>query len=223
MGITIRPYQAADERHWVYTKALAYLFSPFFDDQETTKTILDPEVYQAACELVAIDDATQQLVGLLDIGVFTQEMSEDNLYFPTRRLAYWENFAVHPDWQHRGIGTQLFMAAKAYLVAHAVQALIIFTRDDAGTNQLYQKFGARLLTRDYLVIGTPKADDLQLGFRVDRAQQRLILTNRQTGQPLTHYLREGVYIVTDKAAVGEFDAERVITEHSYVLELTDHG
>lgn len=28
----IRTYQPQDEKGWVYTKALSYLFSPFFDE-----------------------------------------------------------------------------------------------------------------------------------------------------------------------------------------------
>lgn len=223
MTITVRFYQPSDEKQWVYTKALAYLFSPFFDDQETTKTTYAADVYAATVELVAIDDASGQLVGLLDMGVFTSVLSQENIYYPADKLAYWENFAVHPDWQHQGIGTQLFLAAKQNLLAQGVQALMIFTRDDAGTNALYRSFGARLLVQDYLVIGTPKQTAPAFSFAVDHKRQRLALTDQQTGAPVTHYLREGVYIVTEEDALADFDAERVIPEYSYVLELTPHG
>lgn len=49
----IRPYTRKDEKGWVYTKALAYLFSPFFDDQDTFKPKLDKEVFDERIELVA--------------------------------------------------------------------------------------------------------------------------------------------------------------------------
>lgn len=43
--IRIRPYEVTDEKAWVYTKALSYLFSPFFDDRETNKRPLDREFF----------------------------------------------------------------------------------------------------------------------------------------------------------------------------------
>lgn len=48
----IRKYQASDEKGWIYTKALSYLFSPFFDDRETEKPALNTDIYDHRIELV---------------------------------------------------------------------------------------------------------------------------------------------------------------------------
>lgn len=52
----IRNYIHSDEKEWIYTKALSYLFSPFFDDISKTKDTFDNELYQSSIELVTIED-----------------------------------------------------------------------------------------------------------------------------------------------------------------------
>ena len=52
----IRDYINSDEKEWVYTKALSYFFSPFFDDISKTKDTFDNDLYQSSIELVAIED-----------------------------------------------------------------------------------------------------------------------------------------------------------------------
>jgi len=117
----IRFYQASDEKNWVYTKALSYLFSPFFDDMETEKTAFNPEIYQDSIELVAEID--QQIVGLLDIGIYQPEVSQNYLYHQADAVAYFTNLAVHPDFQRQGIAGKLFSEAKKQLIEKQVDAL----------------------------------------------------------------------------------------------------
>ena len=61
----IQTYDSTYEKSWVYTKALSYLFSPFFDDMSRSKDEFTEEPYQDSVELIAVED--DQVVGLLDI------------------------------------------------------------------------------------------------------------------------------------------------------------
>lgn len=89
--IRIRPYEATDEKAWVYTKALSYLFSPFFDDRETSKPPLDREVFEDRLALVA--EVEGNLVGLLDIDIYNTEYSRSYRYAPADKVAYFTNLA----------------------------------------------------------------------------------------------------------------------------------
>ena len=60
----IQTYDSTYEKSWVYTKALSYLFSPFFDDMSRSKDEFTEEPYQDSIELIAVED--DQVVGLLD-------------------------------------------------------------------------------------------------------------------------------------------------------------
>lgn len=55
-SVEIRNYIDSDEKEWVYTKALSYLFSPFFDDISRIKDTFDNELYQLSIKLVVIED-----------------------------------------------------------------------------------------------------------------------------------------------------------------------
>jgi len=46
--VEIRDYINSDEKEWVYTKALSYLFSPFFDDISKTKDTLHFRIQKPA-------------------------------------------------------------------------------------------------------------------------------------------------------------------------------
>lgn len=59
----IQTYDLAYEKSWIYTKALSYLFSPFFDDMSRSKDEFTEEPYQDSVELIAVED--DQVVGLL--------------------------------------------------------------------------------------------------------------------------------------------------------------
>ena len=106
----IRKYQTSDEKGWVYCKALSYLFSPFFDDRETEKSELMTDVYDYRVEWVA--EVDEQIVGLIDIDIYTEECSQSYIYAPSKRTAYFTNLAVHPDFQGQGIAQVLFEKAE---------------------------------------------------------------------------------------------------------------
>ncbi|HEL1583862.1 TPA: GNAT family N-acetyltransferase [Streptococcus suis] len=211
----IRDYKTSDEKGWVYCKALSYLFSPFFDDRETEKPALLTDIYDKRIELVAESDG--QIVGLIDIDIYSQENSQTYLYAPSQRTAYLTNFAVHPDYQGQGIAQALYEKAEQALKDAGVEKLAIFTRDGDVANHLYQKWGGQLICSDYLVIGAPK-DTPYVRFGVDLPNAKLAFTD-ETGQPAPYYLREGVYVVTDPADLELFDIEEVYQELTYVVDL----
>lgn len=211
----IRTYQPQDEKGWVYTKALSYLFSPFFDDREIEKPDLDEEVFEDRIELVAELDG--QIIGLLDMDIYHSEYSRSYRYAPANKVAYFTNLAVHPDHQGIGIAQALYQEAHAKLLEKGVEKLAIFTREGDVANYLYQKWGGELVCRDWLVVGTPK-DTPYIRFGLDLDAKRLSL--KDEGQnPISYYLREGVYIVSDEAALKDFEIERVYQEMTYVISL----
>lgn len=81
----IQIYDSIYEKSWVYTKALSYLFSPFFDDMSRSKDEFTEEPYQDSVELIAVED--DQVVGLLDIGIYTEEASHSYPYYPGKNVS----------------------------------------------------------------------------------------------------------------------------------------
>ena len=213
----IRDYKTSDEKGWVYCKALSYLFSPFFDDRETEKPALLTDIYDKRIELVAESDG--QIVGLIDIDIYSQENSQTYLYAPSQRTAYLTNFAVHPDYQGQGIAQALYEKAEQALKDAGVEKLAIFTRDGDIANHLYQKWGGQLVCSDYLVVGAPK-DIPTFRFGIDLERGRLSFSDME-GQPVPYYLREGVYVVSEEAGLDLFDIEDVYQELTYVVDLTE--
>ena len=211
----IQTYDSTYEKSWIYTKALSYLFSPFFDDMSRSKDEFTEEPYQDSVELIAVEDA--QVVGLLDIGIYTAEASRSYAYYPGEKIAYFANLAVHPDFQNQRIAGQLFQSAWEKLYEKKVEALIIFTRDGERANYLYQKWGGKLICQDYLVVGRPK-DQRPFSFSVDTKKQIICLTDK-SGNPLGYYQREGHYIVSRKEDLEHFEIDELYKEHTYVLKI----
>ena len=211
----IQTYDSTYEKSWVYTKALSYLFSPFFDDMSRSKDEFTEEPYQDSVELIAVED--DQVVGLLDIGIYTEEASGSYPYYPGEKIAYFANLAVHPDFQNQGIANQLFQTAWEKLQEKKVEALIILTRDGKQANHLYQKWGGKLICQDYLVVGRPK-DQIAFSFSVDRKQRTICLTDK-SGNSLGYYQREGHYIVSREEDLEHFEIDELYKEHTYVLKI----
>lgn len=209
----IREYRIGDEKDWFYTKALSYLFSPFFDDISREKDMFDKELYQVSIELVAVED--NHVIGLLDIGIYTKEMSQKYKYYQADKVAYFTNLAVHPDHQNKGVASKLFEEAEKRLVEHQVDAIAIFTRDGDTANHLYRKWGAKELTHNFLVIGTPKQLPM-FTFDIDYKSKRLKFTDVSTKEEMPYYQREGIYIVSKEENLDLFDIETVYKEITYL-------
>lgn len=78
-----------------------------------------------------------------------------------------------------------------------------------------------MVCSDYLVVGTPK-DTPPFQFGVDLEKGKLELKD-QAGASIPYYLREGIYVVADKADLELFDIEEVYQEFTYVIDLTEKG
>lgn len=123
MPVQVRDYQPADEQGWLRCRVLSFLGTAYFDDVMPTK-----KSPAAGAELVAMDGDT--VVGILDL-------SADG------DLATIETIAVHPDHQHRGIGTMLFEQARTRGAALGVTTIDAWTRDDEPTLRWYRSRGFR--------------------------------------------------------------------------------
>jgi ribosomal protein S18 acetylase RimI-like enzyme len=123
MPVQVRDYQPADEQEWLRCRVLSFLGTAYFDDVMTAKV---PPA--AGAELVAVEAGA--IVGVLDVSVDGD-------------LATIETIAVHPDHQHRGIGTMLFEQARARAAALGATTIDAWTRDDEATLRWYRSRGFR--------------------------------------------------------------------------------
>jgi ribosomal protein S18 acetylase RimI-like enzyme len=121
VSVVIRSYEPADEQAWLRCRVLSFLGTAYFDDVMPAKRSPSP-----GAELVAVESGT--VVGLLD-------MSVDGA------LATIDSIAVHPDHQHRGIGTRLFELACVRAAALGATTIDAWTRDDEPTLRWYRARG----------------------------------------------------------------------------------
>lgn len=128
----LREYNECDEQGWVRCRVLSFLDSAYFDDVHREK-----ETYEnPSIELVAEDDGN--IVGLIDVELDTGERpvcSGDE----TGGMIW--HLAVHPDFQRRGIATDLFNEASRHAKAEGIECFEAWTRDDEATVSWYEKMG----------------------------------------------------------------------------------
>jgi ribosomal protein S18 acetylase RimI-like enzyme len=117
----IRDYERADEQDWLRCRVLSFLGTAYFDDVVPVKRT--PAV---GAELVAVDSGA--VVGVLDLSV-------------DGALATIDTIGVHPDYQHRGIGTRLFDLACSRAASLGATSIEAWTRDDEATLRWYRARG----------------------------------------------------------------------------------
>src|SRR5438445_3710206 len=123
MSFAIREYDPADESSWLRCRVLSFLGTAYFDDVLRAK----PEIPAPGFELVAVDEAGT-VAGIMDVTV-------------ADALATIDTVAVHPDFQHRGLGRALLAQARARVRALGVPILDAWTRDDPDTLRWYRASG----------------------------------------------------------------------------------
>jgi N-acetylglutamate synthase-like GNAT family acetyltransferase len=123
MPVQVRDFQPADEQDWLRCRVLSFLGTAYFDDVMTAKT--SPVM---GAELVAVDAGA--ITGVLDLSA-------------AGSLATIETIAVHPDHQHRGIGTALLEEACARAAELGATTMDAWTRDDDDTLRWYRSRGFR--------------------------------------------------------------------------------
>lgn len=208
----ITTYKATYEKSWVYTKALAYLFSDFWDDIETEKTQFTVDPFEDSIELIALEG--DQVIGLLDIGIYNVEASKAYFYYPCPKLAYFANFAVHPDYQGKGIAQALFKKAEALLKVKNVSALAIYTRGDASANHLYQKWAGEPICETYLVEGRLLSEP-KIKLKFD-AEHKTLSYQNMSGDLLPYTFYNGRYSVANESDLALFDCDSITKERTYL-------
>ncbi|WP_125705221.1 GNAT family N-acetyltransferase [Lacticaseibacillus daqingensis] len=217
---TIRPYQPTDKAAWLDCRALAYQHSQFIDQIAATRETYSPEAdgYAHTVQLVAIRD--QQLVGLIDAGVFTPERSAHDLYVADRGCgSYIEVFAVAPTAQNQGIGRALLNACCAQLQQLGADYCEIFTRSDPAANRLYQALGAREIAHSWRVLGTRRDAPIPAQhWQLDPDTQELTVT--VAGQAVGYRAEQPQWFtVFNEPALADFNAEAAYVERTYLLNL----
>jgi N-acetylglutamate synthase-like GNAT family acetyltransferase len=121
MPVEVRNYEPADEQSWLRCRVLSFLGTAYFDDVVTVK-----QSPAAGAELIAMESGS--VVGVLDLSV-------------DGALATIDTIAVHPDHQHRGIGTRLFELACVRAATLGADTIDAWTRDDVATLSWYRTCG----------------------------------------------------------------------------------
>jgi ribosomal protein S18 acetylase RimI-like enzyme len=134
----IRDYQDSDERSWLRCSVLSFLDTAYFDSVFREK----PRYEHPAIELVADVDGT--IVGVIDVeceeapGAVCTVCHSDGADLLGGMI--W-HLAVHPDFQHRGIGRRLLHEARQRAAERGIRCFEVWTRDDSGTLRWYESSG----------------------------------------------------------------------------------
>lgn len=122
--VEVRDYQPGDEEAWVRCRVLAFLHTAYFDDVQPARPVCPSPGFG----LVAVDG--NELVGVIDVSVS-----------PSEQLATIDTVAVHPDSQHRGVGTALLSEARSRGLRAGATTIDAWTRDDEATLRWYRSRG----------------------------------------------------------------------------------
>lgn len=149
MCITIRDYQATDERNWVRCRVLSFLDSSYYDDVKREKEQYD---HPSICLIAEHDN---QMIGLIDVEY--EESRGEVCYLKGALGASIWNLGVLPEYRNRGIAGMLWEQAKALLIERGIQRVELWTQDDVPANKWYEKQGFKL-TWSYLNVFVYKDD-----------------------------------------------------------------
>lgn len=131
----IREYCKNDEEGWLRCRVLSFLHTAYYDNVLTKK-----ESYtHPSIELVAVESG--EIVGLIDVEYEMKPKTVCTLCSSMGGMIW--HIAVHPDFQRKGIGAQLLLAAEQKLKKLGIFELEAWTRDDPWVNEWYQKNGFR--------------------------------------------------------------------------------
>lgn len=129
----IRKYSPDDESGWVRCRVLSFLNTAYFDN-----VLREKEKYlNPAIELVAIEDGI--VVGLIDVEYETEERTVCSRGTGLGGMIW--HIAVHPDYQRKGIGSQLLLQAVAAAKEIGLNRFEAWTRDDQWVRNWYVHSG----------------------------------------------------------------------------------
>lgn len=166
MTHVIREYRPADQVSWLRCRVLSFLDTPYFDDVLTSK----PEVPAPGFALVVASERGA-VQGIIDVTV-----GED--------LATIDTVAVHPDYQHQGLGRALLTEARARVSALGVPTMDAWTRDDPATLNWYRAMGFTE-SRHYLHV--------YANYYADAGEPDRAISERREGlRPIAAFLHAGM-------------------------------
>jgi ribosomal protein S18 acetylase RimI-like enzyme len=127
----IRNYAPQDEQGWLRCRVLSFLNTAYYDN-----VLKEKEVYEnPSIELVAIMD--DQVVGLIDIEYELEPKAVCTMKDTLGGMIW--HIAVHPDYQRKGIGEQLLVAALKQAEKLKLTYVEAWTRDDIWVQNWYEK------------------------------------------------------------------------------------
>lgn len=173
----IRNYESTDEKGWVRCRVLSFLDTAYYDDVHREK-----EKYEnPSIELVAIED--DMVVGLIDIEYDTEE-EKVSTEEETGGMIW--HLAVHPDYQGRGIGTQLMERAVEESIKLNLEILEAWTRDAGNSADWFEKNSYRKVDEYYHIYLTDEdmAHSVQPG---DKALQPLYMFAQYLGKDIEQF------------------------------------
>lgn len=170
----IREYRTEDEMEWIRCRVLSFLDTAYFDN-----VLKEKEKYtNPAIELVAIEEG--KVVGLLDV---EYEVREGTVCSRGNGLGgmIW-HIAVHPDYQRRGIGTDLLEQATVIAKEKGLNRFEAWTRDDKWVNNWYVNAGFKEV-ESYLHVYIDGGKELKGVIKSE-------VSNLFTVQAFAHYIGE---------------------------------
>jgi ribosomal protein S18 acetylase RimI-like enzyme len=155
VAIVVRDFRPEDEEGWVRCRVLSFLHTAYFDAVEQHHEPSKSPSYSLVAE------NGSEMLGVLEATV------EDE-------LATMDTIAVHPDHQHRGVGTALLREAERRALLAGARTIDAWTRDDETTLRWYRSRGfaesdlyLHVYANRYSEAGEPKRaiESAKLGLR----------------------------------------------------------
>ena len=206
----ILKYTPEYEDSWLRCRLLAYFYTSFYEDVETSKPTFDG---RPSIELIAVEDGI--VVGLLDMVLDTEELKTS--FLANGLGAFLKIIAVHPDYQSQGIGNALYEAALKELESTPIEFIELYTRGDEQANNFYKKLGFELLLETYDVFGVEKG--LRKPISVNGIENKKFKATFENGEPCDYALVDAVYEVYDLKALEKIDYDRYYPARGYYKKI----
>ena len=206
----IQKYTPEYEDSWLRCRLLAYFYTSFYEDVETSKPTFDG---RPSIELIAVKDGT--VVGLLDMVLDTEELKTS--FLADGLGAFLKIIAVHPDYQSQGIGHKLYETALKELENTPIEFIELYTRGDKQANNFYKKLGFKLLLETYDVFGVEKVRDKPIS--IDGVKNKKLMATYENGEPCEFIMVDGVYEVYDLKALDKIDYNRYYPARGYYKKI----
>lgn len=180
----IKQYEKKYEKSWLHCRLLSFLETAYYDDVYTNVPTYEEK---NSLQLIAVEN--EQVIGLID--VVWDSTTSKKTSFGEGNGAVIEHLAVHPAFQGRGIAQQLYAAVAQTLADNGLHFIEVWTRDDVGANQFYQKQGFEVASQYFHVYGK----------------------KQQETEPT---LVSGFYHVLEQEQLAQYDSARVYPCYGYL-------